>query len=300
MPTTIAFLGLGSMGLPMARNLARADFDVRVWNRTPGRSKDVPGARSAPTPAAACEGVAFALTMLANDPAVEGVVFGPDGILAALPRGACHIGMSTISTALCRRLSEAHAAAGHGFIAAPVFGRPEAAEGRQLWILPGGADADIARAAPIFAALGKGTFPMGTAPKATLAKLLGNFLIVATIESLGEALAVAEKAELDPAKLLALFTGTLFGSPVVQNYGQRVVDAVFEPAGFQLALGLKDVNLALRAAEEVGAPLPLGSLVRDRMLTTLAHGHARYDWSGFVSVIRDAAGLPPVRTGAAG
>ena len=293
--TSVAFLGLGSMGLPMARNLVRAGFDVRVWNRTAARAREIPDARSAPTPGAACAGAGFAVSMLADDAAVEATVLGPDGVLGGLEKGAVHAGASTISVALCRRLADAHAAKGVGYVAAPVFGRPDSAAAKQLWIIPGGATADVDRCAGIFAALGQGTFPMGSAPQASLAKLLGNFMIAGTIEMLGEALATAEKAELDPSRFLAMLTGTLFGAPVVRRYGQMVADTAFEPAGFQLALGLKDVNLALGAGEELRVPLPLASLVRERMLEALARGRAGFDWAGFASVIREAAGLEPVR-----
>lgn len=293
--SALAFLGLGAMGLPMARNLVAAGFDVRVWNRTAGKVRDVPGARSAPTPAAASDGADFAVTMLADDAAVEATVLGPDGVLAGLGKNAVHLGASTVSVALSRRLAEAHAEKGVGYVAAPVFGRPEAAAAKQLWIVAGGAAADLERCAPVFAALGQGAFPMRSAPEASLAKLIGNFMIASTIEMLGESLALAEKAGLDPARLLAMLTGTLFGAPVVKRYGQLVADAVFEPAGFYLPLGLKDVNLALGAGEELRVPLPLGSLVRERMLTALARGRERFDWSGFASVIREAAGLEPVR-----
>jgi len=283
------------MGLPMARNLVQAGFDVRAWNRTAARAREVPGALAAATPAAACGGADFAVSMLADDAAVEATVLGSDGVLAGLREGAVHVGASTISVALCRRLAEAHAAKGVGYVAAPVFGRPDAAAAKQLWIVPGGAPADVERCSALFAALGQGTFPMGSAPQASLAKLVGNFMIASTIEMLGESLALAEKAGLDPSRLLGMLTGTLFGAPVVRRYGQLVADTTFEPAGFQLALGLKDVNLALGAGEELRVPLPLASLIRERMLTALARGRDRFDWSGFASVIREAAGLEPVR-----
>ena len=292
---SVAFIGLGSMGLPMARNLVQAGFDVRVWNRTAAKARDVPGARPGPTPAAAADGAEFAVSMLADDAAVEGAALGPDGILAGLRKSAIHVGASTVSVALCRRLADAHAAKGVGYVAAPVFGRPDAAAAKQLWIVPGGAPADVERCSAVFAALGQGLFPMGSAPQASLAKLLGNFMIASTIEMLGESLALAEKAGLDPSRFLGMLTGTLFGAPVIKRYGQLVADTAFEPAGFQLALGLKDVNLALGAGEELRVPLPLASLVRERMLTALAQGRERFDWSGFASVIREAAGLEPVR-----
>jgi 3-hydroxyisobutyrate dehydrogenase-like beta-hydroxyacid dehydrogenase len=294
-PITVAVLGLGAMGAPIARNLVAAGFAVSVWNRSPEQARRLAGARPAPTPADACADADVAITMLADDRAVEEVVFGGMGMLGSLRRGACHVGMSTISLALARRLAAAHAAAGQGYVAAPVFGRPEAAAAKQLWIVVGGRDADIERVTPVLAAVGQGSFRMGDAPQASLAKLLGNFMIASTIEMLGEALAAAEKAGIEPARFLELLTGTLFGAPVIKRYGQLVADTTFEPAGFRLPLGLKDVELVLQAGEELRAPLPLAGLVRDRLLTALARDRAHFDWSGLASVIREEAGLPAVR-----
>jgi 3-hydroxyisobutyrate dehydrogenase-like beta-hydroxyacid dehydrogenase len=242
--------------------------------------------------------------MLADDRAVEDVVFGAEGLLGGLPRGGCHIGMSTISVALSRRLAAAHHAAGQGFVAAPVFGRPEAAAARQLWIVTGGSLEDVERADVVFAAIGQGTFHLGEAPQATLAKLLGNFLIASTIEMLGEALALAEKAGVAPARFLEVMTGTLFGAPAIRRYGQLIADTAFEPAGFRLELGLKDVDLARRAAEDLRAHLPLGDLLRERFMTAVARGWGDLDWSGIAGVIREEAGLParrsPAEPGASG
>jgi 3-hydroxyisobutyrate dehydrogenase-like beta-hydroxyacid dehydrogenase len=292
----IAVLGAGAMGAPIARNLVAAGFPVSVWNRSPERARVIQGARAAPTPADAAGSADFVLSILADDTAVEDVVFGANGVLGSLRRGACHVGMSTISVALSRRLATSHQAAGQGFIAAPVFGRPEAAAARQLWIVTGGAPADVERAGPVFAALGQGTFHLGEAPQASLAKLLGNFMIASTIELLAEALAAAEKAGIEPHRFLDLMTGTLFGAPVIKRYGQLVADTAFEPAGFRLVLGLKDVGLALRAGEELRAPLPLAGLLRDRFLTALARGRDQLDWAGIATVVREEAGLPPRHT----
>jgi 3-hydroxyisobutyrate dehydrogenase-like beta-hydroxyacid dehydrogenase len=295
----IAVLGLGAMGAPIARNLVAAGFAVRVWNRNPQRAREITGAEVALTPAAACAPASIVITMLADDRAVEAVAFQEHGILESLPRGACHVGMSTVSVALARRLAAAHEAAGQGYVAAPVFGRPEAAAARQLWVVAGGAEADLERVASVFAAVGQGTFRMGTAPQASLAKLLGNFMIASTIEMLGETLAAAEKAGLDPTRLLDMLTGTLFGAPVVKRYGQLVADAAFEPAGFRLVLGLKDVGLILEAGEELRVPLPLAGLLRARLLTALARDRGELDWAGLATVIREEAGLPAVRPGPA-
>ena len=291
----VAVVGLGAMGTPIARNVAAAGYPIAVWNRSPERAQTITGARPAASPADAAADADVVLTMLADDRAVADVVFGGMGLLGALRPGACHVGMSTISVALARRLAAAHGAAGQGYVAAPVFGRPEAAAARQLWIAAGGSDADVERVTPLLAAVGQGIFRMGDAPQATLAKLLGNFMIASSIEMLGEALAAAEKAGMEPRQLLDLLTGTLFGAPVIRRYGQMVADTAFEPAGFRLSLGLKDVGLMLEAGEELRAPLPLAGLVRDRLLTALARGREAYDWSGLASVIREEAGLAPIR-----
>ncbi|MFZ5624111.1 MAG: NAD(P)-dependent oxidoreductase [Gemmatimonadota bacterium] len=292
MTTTIAFLGLGAMGAPMAQNLVRAGFTVRVWNRNPARTAAIVGATAASTPADAARGAEFAITMLADDAAVDAVTLGERGIIAGLEAGAIHVGMSTVSMALCRRLEAAHAERGQRYVAAPVFGRPDAAAAGQLWIVPGGEARDLERLAGVFAALGQGTFPMPTAGQATLAKLLGNFMIAGTVEMLGEALAVAEKAGMEPERLLDMLTGTLFGTPVVKRYGALVAKTAWEPAGFAIPLGLKDVNLALEAAGEVGVPLRLAQLVRERLTQARAKGRDHYDWAGLASVIREEAGLP--------
>jgi 3-hydroxyisobutyrate dehydrogenase-like beta-hydroxyacid dehydrogenase len=139
----VAVLGLGAMGLPIARNLLAAGFPLAVWNRNPARTREVAGARIAATPADACAGADVAVTMLADDRAVGDIVFGNAGVVTGLPAGAFHVGMSTISVALARRLAAAHQAAGQRYVAAPVFGRPDAAAARQLWIAAGGANGDI-------------------------------------------------------------------------------------------------------------------------------------------------------------
>ena len=291
MNATVGFLGLGAMGLPMAANLVAGGFRVRAWNRSPARAEALSGATVARTPREAADGADFVVTMLADDAAVEAVTGGPDGLLAGLPSGAIHLGMSTISLAATRRLAAQHAAHGRGFIAAPVFGRPEAARARQLWIVPGGDPELVGRAEPLFAALGQGTFPQPAAEQAALAKLAGNFLIGATIEALGEALALAEKGGLDPERLLGMLTTTLFGSPVVKNYGARIARTEFTPPGFALPLARKDFRLIQEAAREQKVPMPLAELVADRLTEALRLGREGYDFAGFASVIREEAGL---------
>jgi 3-hydroxyisobutyrate dehydrogenase-like beta-hydroxyacid dehydrogenase len=219
-------------------------------------------------------------------------VFGENGILKALPAGGLHISASTISVALSTRLAAAHTAAHQSYVAAPVFGRPEAAASKKLFVVAGGTAADLARSQPIFEAIGQRTFIAGNEPHAAnTIKLLGNFLIATTIESFGEAFALARKSGIAPEKLLEVLTGTIFTAPIHQGYGGIIAREVYEPAGFAAALGLKDVRLVLQAADAAGVPLPIASLVRDRFLSAIGHGHAEKDWSVIAKLAAEDAGL---------
>jgi 3-hydroxyisobutyrate dehydrogenase-like beta-hydroxyacid dehydrogenase len=289
----VAFLGLGRMGEPMARRLAGA-FDLTVYNRD--RAKAEPfaalGARVAATPAEAAAGAEVAITMLADDAAEEALTFGPGGLLEALVPGAIHVAMSTIGVATSDRLAAAHAAAGQGYVAAPVFGRPPAAETGQLWTLAAGPEAQVATCQPLFEALGQGVFPLGErASTAHALKLAGNTLLVTVLEALSEAFAFGEKAGVPPETTLKVLNTALLKSPLAEAYGGAVVKGAFEPAGFALRLGLKDVSLALRAAEAFQAPLPIGSLLRDRLLAATAKGYGDQDLAALSRISREAAGL---------
>jgi len=295
MTSNVAVLGLGAMGAPIAISLKEAGFQLVAWNRTRRSIPELESSLASGTPAEAVRNAEFVVTMLADDRAVESVTLGEHGLLSGLEPGATHIGMSTVSVGLTRRLAQEHAARDSHYVAAPVFGRPEAAKARALWVVPGGDPEAVRRCTPLFQAIGQGIFAMGTAEQAALSKLAGNFLIAATIESLGEALTMGERGGIDPERLLAMLTGTLFGSPIARNYGARIASTAWEPAGFALPLGLKDVRLALDAAHTVGSTLPIAELVRQRMEAALHRGRERYDWVGFASVIREDAGLGPTR-----
>jgi 3-hydroxyisobutyrate dehydrogenase-like beta-hydroxyacid dehydrogenase len=277
----IGFIGLGQMGAAMAANLLKAGHEVAVYNRTASKTEALVrlGAQAAHSIAAACAAGAV-ITMLADDAALQDIVFGPAGVLASLKKGAAHISSSTISVALSARLAAAHAAAGQHYLAAPVFGRPEAAASGKLFVVVGGA-ADLVKAyMPLFKDLGQKTYVMSARPQdANLVKLSGNFLIAAVIESLGEALALVGKGGVDQQQYLDLLTSTLFDAPVYKTYGRLIVERRFEPAGFAAPLGQKDIRLTLEAAETLQVPLPLASLLRDRFLTLLAHGGETLDWS---------------------
>jgi len=231
--------------------------------------------------------------MLANDDAVEAVTFGDGGILASLRRGAAHVSSSTIGVALSERLTAAHAEAGVGFVAAPVFGRPEAAAAAKLFVVAAGAPATLQAISPVFDAIGQRTFVVSEEPKAAnLVKLSGNFLIASVIESLGEAMALVGKAGVDKEEYLEIMTSTLFGGPVYKTYGRLIAREEFEPAGFAATLGLKDVRLVLSAGEALQVPLPVASLLRDRFLTLLANGGADLDWSAVGALAAWESGAP--------
>jgi 3-hydroxyisobutyrate dehydrogenase-like beta-hydroxyacid dehydrogenase len=238
----------------------------------------------------ACRGDAV-LTMLANDDAVESVVFSDGGIIGSLPAGAPHISSSTISVALSEKLEAAHAKAGQRFVAAPVFGRPDVAAAGQLFVIAAGGPDAVDAVAALFDAIGQKTFVVSETPKAAnLVKLSGNFLIASVIESLGEAMALIGKGGVDRRQYLDILTSTLFGAPVYKTYGGLIADGTFEPAGFAAPLGYKDIRLTLAAAEDLRVPLPLASLLRDRFLTLLAHGDDKLDGSAIGQLAAKDAG----------
>ncbi len=291
----IAVLGLGQMGAPIARNLVARGFAVRVWNRDAAKLATVSGATPCASVAEAVADADVAITMLADDAAVREVTFGAGGLLGALPRGAVHLGMSTVSLAIVSELVEAHASHGQEYIAAPVFGRPDVAAAAKLFVMPGGPADTLERLAPVFAAIGQATFPMATPEQAALAKLAGNFMIAGTLEILSEAFALGEKGGIDPEQLLALVTGTVFGSPVVNRYVPMIARTQFEPAGFALRLGLKDVNLVLAASQQLGLTMPVASVVQQHMVDAVAKGRGEIDIAGVATVVREAAGLGALR-----
>ncbi|MDW6020706.1 NAD(P)-dependent oxidoreductase [Mesorhizobium sp. BAC0120] len=277
----VGFIGLGHMGSGMAASLLKAGHELTVYNRT--RTKMDPlvaqGAHPSASVSDACRGDVV-MTMLADDSAVESVVFDTGGIIDSLGAGGIHISSSTVSVALSERLAEAHAEAGQRFVAAPVFGRPDAAAAAQIFVVAAGPPDAIEAARPLLSAIGKSTFIASEIPKiANLVKLSGNFLLASLIESLGEAIALVGKAGVDRRQYLDFLTSTLFDVPVYKAYGELIVEAKFEPAAFAAPLGYKDIRLAIAAAEGLRVPMPLANLLHQRFLTLLAHGGDKLDWS---------------------
>jgi 3-hydroxyisobutyrate dehydrogenase-like beta-hydroxyacid dehydrogenase len=289
----VGFIGLGRMGAGMAATLLKAGHRLSVYNRTLAKADSLTaqGAELAASVAEACRGDAV-ITMLANDEAVEDVVLQPDGLSANLAPGALHISSSTISVALTQRLSEQHAKRGQQFVAAPVFGRPEAAAAGKLFVVVAGEGAAIRTAAPLLEAIGQKTSIVSDAPTAaSVVKLSGNFLGACVIESLGEALTLIAKAGIDRQRYLELLTSTLFDAPIYKTYGTLIASEHFEPAGFAAPLGQKDIRLVLAAAEDLRVPMPIASLLRDRFLTLLARGADHLDWSAVGKLSAVDAGL---------
>ena len=291
--TAIGVIGLGGMGGGIAGRLLETGHKVSVFNRTSSVAEPfvARGATQAATPAeAASSGIV--ITIVANDAALEQVASGPGGLLEALPRGGVHLSMSTISVALARKLADLHAAHGSHFVAAPVFGRPEAAGSGKLWIMTSGAAAAKARVRPVLEALSQGIEDLGERPDAApLGKIAGNFLIGSATEAMGEAFALLRKSGVDTRAWHALLTRGIFGCPIYTNYGRLMLERKFQPAGFKLALGAKDVNLALAASLETQVPMPFASVLRDRHLTAIAQGRGEWDWTAIAINAANDAGL---------
>ena len=290
----VAFIGLGNMGSNMARNVLRAGHPVTVWNRTLAKAEEhrAQGAKVAASPAEAAKEAEAVITMLADDAAVESAVLPPGGMIETLPKGAAHISMSTISVGLSRKLAEEHGKRGQKYITAPVFGRPEAAEAAKLFVVAAGDPAVVERLKPLLEVMGQRVFVMGDKPEmANVVKLSGNFLIASVIESVGEAIALTRKYGVDPHQYVEFLTNSLFAAPVYKTYGGLIADEKYRPAGFKIRLGLKDLKLALAAAESVDAPLPVASMIRDHLLTAIARGMEDMDWSATAKLAAENAGL---------
>jgi 3-hydroxyisobutyrate dehydrogenase-like beta-hydroxyacid dehydrogenase len=291
----IGFAGLGRMGSAMAANLAADGGRVVAYVRRPDQMDKLAALGVRPTTdITELFGCEVVISMLPDDAAVGGVVFGSEGVPglgSGLKPDAIHLSRSTISTAAASRLAGEHARRGQGYVAAPVFGNPQAAAARQLFIVAGGDPAEVERCQPIFDSLGQRTFAAGDAPwHANLIKLLGNMMSATALEMISEAVALSLKRGLDPQLFIDVMTSTMFGGRAHKIYGDRIVSQSYAP-GFVLPLVLKDVRLALAEAEEAGAPMPSVGVVRDRLITGLARGYADLDWTALGLIAAEEAGL---------
>ncbi len=290
----VTFIGLGNMGQPLARHLLNAGFRLSVFNRTVSRSDALvqAGAQRAESPGSAARASKCLVTMLTDDQALDAVLNGDDGALAGLSEGGLHISMSTISVARSQRLEEQHAQAGVDYVAAPVFGRPEAAQAKKLAILAAGSPTAIERARPLLEAMSPTVIEVGDAPPlANTAKLAGNLMIAVMLETLGECFALTHKSGLSAHRFLEIVNGTVFKSPVYENYGKMIINNQFNPAGFPLNMGLKDMRLLLETARETITPMPMASLIHDHALGGIARGWGELDWSALAKISAHGAGF---------
>lgn len=295
MPTSLGFLGLGNMGLAMAGRLLAAGHHLRVWNRTLAKAQPLvaKGAKAVERPEDVAEPGGLVISMVADDEAVQELAGPGSPLLRRLGKGGVHVSSSTISVETVKRLAADHGLAGVTYLAMPVLGRPDAVAAGHAWLLLAGPQAGKARVKEVTAALGQATHDFGDRPEAAnVAKIVVNFTLVSAMEAMAEGFTLAQKSGVDPLKVAELLGSTLFDCPAYKGYGPKLARGPYEPAGFRLSLGLKDVTLALAAGWDSATPLPLASLVRDRMLGQIAKGRGDSDWSVLARGVREAAGLP--------
>jgi 3-hydroxyisobutyrate dehydrogenase-like beta-hydroxyacid dehydrogenase len=294
MPENIGFIGLGNMGEAIAANLLAAGHSLKVYNRTASKAAPLKekGATVVPTAAEVASQGGIVFTMLSDDRAVEEVCSAQPSVIEKLGNGGVHVSLSTIAPATAKRLAEHHRQYGVDYVGSPVFGRPDAAAAKRLFVCVSGPASARDRVRPLLAAIGQGTTDFGEDPGAAhVVKLCGNFMIFAAIEALCESLALAEKNGADPAAVAAMLSSTLFACPVYQTYAKVIMAGNFQEGKFRLVLGLKDVNLALQTAAASEMPLPTASLLRDRLLTSVAKGRGEWDWTAVALDVAEDSGL---------
>jgi 3-hydroxyisobutyrate dehydrogenase-like beta-hydroxyacid dehydrogenase len=288
----VGFIGIGQMGAPMAMRLIDAGHVLTIFNRTLSAAQALAerGARIAGSPAETLD-ADVVVTMLADDTAVSSIWLAA-GLARKTPAATVHLNMATTSLGIARELASAHASGGSSYISAPVFGRPSAAAQGQLDVIAAGPGHAIERCQPLFQAMAKQVFVIGAEPyKANAVKIARNFLLATVIESLGEAFALVRKAGVGEADFLNILTSTSLAAPVYRNYGKLIVDKAYEPAAFSMVLGMKDVELALSTANELGVPMPSATLIRQQIAAAIAAGRGNQDWAALAEHIAGNAGL---------
>jgi 3-hydroxyisobutyrate dehydrogenase-like beta-hydroxyacid dehydrogenase len=290
----IAFLGLGNMGLGMAQNLINAGHQLTVYNRTLSKADDLMGDfEKSENPKNAVENADLVITMLSEDDVLYDAVTGENGFLNSMKKEAIHISMSTISPDTSRDLFQKHQAVNTHYLTAPVFGRPLAATSAQLFICVSG-DAKIKeKVKPVLTLMGQKIDDFGDDPgAANIVKLTGNFMIMASMETMAEAFTLAEKHGLDREQIADFFGSTVFNAPIYKNYGTLIARKTYQPVGFKTKLGFKDARLASKMALDAEMPAPLLNLVYNRLLSSMANGKSDSDWvEGISSGVSNDAGL---------
>jgi 3-hydroxyisobutyrate dehydrogenase-like beta-hydroxyacid dehydrogenase len=263
------------MGLPMAKNLIDAGYHLQVYNRSAEKANELEASAitRCSTPAVAAENVGVVITMLSDDKVVEEATTGKDGVLSTLQKGGIHISMSTISPDVSKRLGEAHRAAGSIYLTSPVFGRPEVAAAKKLWICVSGDKAAKETVKPVLECMGQGVVDFGEADGgANVIKVIGNLMIFVSVEMMAEAFRLAQDHGLDRTAVAAFFGSTLFSAPVYQNYGKLVAERKYEPVRFKTALGHKDLTLAHDLAQQTKTPMPVADVTRKKLMDAINHG----------------------------
>ncbi|MBA2393528.1 MAG: NAD(P)-dependent oxidoreductase [Ktedonobacteraceae bacterium] len=294
MSKAVGFIGLGNMGHPIAANLLKAGFRVHVYNRSAAKAKPLveQGAHQVERPCDVVEPGGIVVSMVANDSALEDITLGEGGILERLGPDGIHISMSSVAPTTAEKMTDEHTKRGSFYVASPVFGRPDAATAAALWVCISGPDAAKERIRPVLEAVGQSIFDFGTAPgAANVVKVIGNFWIVAAMEAMAEGLTLAEKNGVERTKVIEMLSQTLFPGRIYQNYGSAIARKSYTPVGFEMKLGLKDINLALHTAEQSLMPMPLASLLHDRLQTGIAKGRGEMDWMAMSLGVSEDAGL---------
>lgn len=285
---SVAFIGLGRMGTPMAAHVLKAGFPLVVWNRTPQKAESLvaAGAALARSPAEAVSRADIVISSLMDDEAVLSITTGKQGILAGLRPSAIHVGASTVSPAASDKLEALHRKQRSHYIAGPVLGRPSAAEAGQLMTFVAGDPVLIERVRPVVMSYAPGMVAVGERARlANVAKLLANFLLVSALDLTGQALALAEKSGLDQEFAMQMLTG-FFAVPPVKEYVGRIAGRDFDAVGFDIAGGLKDVELMIGAAREVGLKLTNADAARTKIRAAMKSGLRGKDWCSFTEVDR--------------
>jgi 3-hydroxyisobutyrate dehydrogenase-like beta-hydroxyacid dehydrogenase len=297
MDRSIGFIGLGTMGLPMARNLVRRGFELRVYNRTQEKTRELAqlGAKAVDVPADVVQADGLVITMVSDDEALQTVTAGPGGIGARLGRGGLHVSMSTVSPELVRKLAEQHRRAGAALVSAPVSGRPDAAEAASLTVWLAGAEQDKRRAHPALEAMASAIHDVGAEPPAgNIAKLATNLMVLASVEMFAEALELAARGGVDRKALAAALTERLFTGPILTGYGMRLASRSEGERGFKVALALKDIDLVLKAAAAREVTLPFAQALHQRLRSVYTKGLGEHDVSALAADL-----APPSRAGVA-
>jgi 3-hydroxyisobutyrate dehydrogenase-like beta-hydroxyacid dehydrogenase len=291
---TIGFIGLGQMGLPMAQNLMKAGYSLRIYNRSQDKAEPLveQGAILADHPSDVIESGGIAITMLSNDQAVQEVTLGEHGLLNRLEKEGVHISMSTISPETARYLAEQHEQQGSYYVAAPVLGRPDAAAAAKLWIMMSGPPTAKQRVVPLLNAMGQGVRDFGEEPgAANVVKLAANFMIGAAIEAMAEAFTLAQKNGVERTQVYEFLSQTLFACPIYQNYGRMVAEENYQPVGAKPTLIRKDIGLVLQTARSSLVPMPFAGLVHDRLTAIVAKRGDTQDWAGFAHEVSESAAV---------